>query len=471
MEANAMRESIQQAGRRAVELFAAVFDGPEESRVAPVCDRETVRRLFAGTIGEEGVGIETAVEEFVRLVPPHSMRTPHPLYLGLVNTSPLPGAVIGDLLVSTFNNNGGAFHQGPAMWGAEQAVLGEFARLLGLGDVVGMFLPGGSYANLHGLMLARTAKFPAWARSGPTALEKNPLVYTADASHLSVARGAFAMGLGRDNVVAIPAIGRGTLDPNALSERIRHDRRAGHEPFAVVATAGTTGTGAIDPIGSIADVCRDEDVWLHVDACYGGGAALLDELRGWFAGIDRADSLAVDPHKWFFMPMTAAIAFTRHPQLEAEAFDIPASYIPGDGQLDAFRRSIATSRRSSGMAVWLGLRAHGWNTIRDAVRRDIELTRLLERLLAERGFRALADGELSIACARWEPAGRDAAELDRLQVGIANEVVRRGIAWFATVNHGGETWLRFNILNLHTRERHIRKLTGVVHDVATGMIA
>ncbi|MCZ6815709.1 MAG: hypothetical protein O7F76_03295, partial [Planctomycetota bacterium] len=144
MDPDTTRENIRKAGRRAVDLFAEVFDGPEESRVSPGGDRESVRRLFADTLGDGGVGIETAVDDFARLALPHSMRTPHPLYLGLVNTSPLPAAVLGDLLVSTLNNNGGAFRQGPAMWGAEQAVLGEFARLLGLEGAHGMFLPGGS---------------------------------------------------------------------------------------------------------------------------------------------------------------------------------------------------------------------------------------------------------------------------------------------------------------------------------------
>ena len=210
-----------------------------------------------------------------------------------------------------------------------------------------------------------------------------PVLYTSDASHLSVARAALAMGIGKEGVVTIPATQRGILDVTALADRVAQDCRAGHKPFAVVAVAGTTGTGAIDPISAVADFCRDEDLWLHVDACYGGGALLLDEMRCHFEGIERADSVSIDPHKWFFIPMTAAIVFTRHPQHEQEAFDMPVSYIPSDGQVDAYRRGIATSRRCSGLTVWMALRAHGWNTIRDAVRRNIALSRLLEKLLEE----------------------------------------------------------------------------------------
>jgi aromatic-L-amino-acid decarboxylase len=261
----------------------------------------------------------------------------------------------------------------------------------------------------------------------------------------------------------LPGTGRGAIEPATLEERIERDRRQGGRPFAVVATAGTTGTGAIDPLLPIAEICSRHRLWLHVDACYGGAAVLLDELRPRFAGIERADSIAVDPHKWFFIPITAALLLTRHPELEQEAFAAgDTSYIPQHGGADAFLRGIPTSRRSSGLTVWMGLRAHGLSAVRDAVRRNIELTRLLEQLLAENGFRVLRDGELSVACARWETEAGDSAEADEVQARLAAEVVGSGEAWFSTTRHEGRTWMRFNLVNLHTREHHIRHLAELV---------
>jgi glutamate/tyrosine decarboxylase-like PLP-dependent enzyme len=453
------RDALRRAGRRAINLFVENFDGPEDHEVDPGSIRQTLRDLFRGTLADEGVGVEQAVEDFAALVLPHSMRTPHPLYLGLVNTTPLPGGVLGDLLVSTLNNNGGAFHQGPALNAAEGEVVREFARLFGIADARGMFLPGGSLANLHGLLLARARHFPDWEQHGPAALRGAPVLYTSEASHFSVTRAARALGLGADNVVSIGSVGRGAIDVASLLARVQADKAAGKRPFALSATVGTTGTGAIDPVAELTTLCRAYDLWLHVDACYGGGAYLLHHDRpAALTGIEQADSVAVDPHKWFYMPMTAAIVITPHADLEERAFEIDASYIPTDGVADPYRRGILTSRRCAGGMVWLALRAHGWNTIRDAVRRNIELTRLLERRLRERGFRVLPDGELSIACARWEPDDRPAERLDDLQTRIAEHVVRCGVAWFATVRHAGRLWLRFNILNLHTRERHIERL-------------
>jgi len=194
----------------------------------------------------------------------------------------------------------------------------------------------------------------------------------------------------------------------------------------------------------------------------------LESMRARFAGIERADTIAIDPHKWFFVPVTAALLLTVHRDVAQRAFATTAgSYIPTDGEPDAWQRGIPTTRRSSGLAVWMALRAHGWRTIRAAVKSNIQLTRLLESLLRERGFRVLEGGELSIACARWEPPAQTAEANDRIQDAIARDVVSSGKAWFSTMRHGGRTWLRFNMVNLYTRERHVRVLADLLANAAT----
>jgi aromatic-L-amino-acid decarboxylase len=393
------------------------------------------------------------------------MGTPHPLYLGLVNSSPLPAAVLADLLVSALNNNGGAFHQSPAMTACEAEVIRAFARLYGLPDQTeGMFLPGGTWATLQALVLARAR---ALGRRAPG---PGLRIYTSAAAHFSVARSAAVAGIGEEDIVILPTSGRGELGVELLAETIRRDRRAGKTPLAVVATVGTTGTGAVDPIAAIADLCASEETWLHIDGCYGGAIALLPELRALLAGVERAQSIAVDPHKWFFIPVTAAVLLVREAGLAARFFDTPhGSYIPGDGSVDAWRRGIPTTRRGSGFTAWMAIRAHGWQTIREAVRRNIGLTRLLEQLLAKCGFTVLPDGKLSIACARWEPSHGDGPSSDRLQEELMRRVVATGKTWFATVRHGGCTWLRFNMVNLHTREAHIRSLVDLLRESVRGL--
>ncbi len=459
------REPLEAAAKRAAELFVSIERGLEMRRVAPETTRSALQERFAVTLGENGVGLMSVLDEFERLILPDCMTTPHPLYLGLVNSSPLPAAALADLFISTLNNNGGASHQSPAMTACEAEVVRLFLELFGFpANADGMILPGGSFATLQGLVLARSRAFP----DGEL---RKPRIYTSEAAHFSVARSAFIAGIPLASVVAIPTRGRGEMIAEALAERIRQDCRAGATAVAVVATAGTTGTGALDPLAAIADICGHENVWFHVDACYGGAAILSEALRPRLSGIERADSIAVDPHKWFFIPVTAALLLTREREEARRAFATRhGSYIPEDGVVDAWQRGMPTTRRSSGLAVWMGLRAHGLAVVREAVERDKRFMRLLESLLAARGFCILEGGELSICCARFEPAGLSERELDALQTGITSEVVASGEAWFSTVIHAGRTWLRFNLVNLHTREEHIQRLANLVDRTARAIL-
>ncbi len=454
-------DELRAAALRAAEIYASFYADLEQRRVAPDTPPDEIDALFAGTIGDEGIGLESAVRDFEQRVLPHAMSTPHPMYFGLVNSSPLPAAPLGDLLVSMLNNNCGADHQSPPAAAAERELLRVFAALLRQPpDCAGMLLPGGTFATLQGLALARGARFPQWRLDGVRALDGAPRIYTADSAHFSVTRAAQVLGIGERNVRTLPSRARGTLDPRDLEAAIAADRDGGAVPFAVVANFGTTGTGAIDPLAAIADVCAAHDVWLHVDACYGGAAALLPELADLCAGLERADSIAVDPQKWFFTPLTAGLLLTKHPHLQVQEFGLQASYIPGGADQNPFLRGIPTSRRGTALTVWLALRAHGLESVRRAVRTNIESMRQLERKLAAQGFDVLPGGQLGIACARMAPAGWPAERIDRLQRAIAARAVDSGEAWFATVAHGGALWLRFNSVNLHSGPRHVERLAA-----------
>ena len=467
MNLDLSRKALSQAAERAADLFTEIYSGLEDRPVDPAVSREDLQQFFESSIQDQGVGLDVALSEFATQVLPHSMGTPHPLYLGLVNSSPLPAGPLADLLVSSLNNNGGAFHQSPAITLAEREVVQQFARLCGYDEnASGMILPGGTFANMQGLLLARDAHFPRWRTEGPWGLNGQPRLYVSDVAHFSVERAAAVIGIGQSGLVRIPSRERGVIDLRQLEQQILSDRAAGHLPFAVVANCGTTGTGAIDDIQGAVAICERYHLWLHVDACYGGGALLAHPQLPQLASTQRADSIAIDPHKWFFIPMTAGLVLTRHPKIELQAFDVATSYIPADGTVDAFRRGLPTSRRCTGLTVWMTLRAHGWNVIRDAVELNIRLIRKLESLLREAGFRVLEGGQLSIACARWEPQHVQESARDELQTRIARAVVATGRAWFSTVHHDGLVWLRLNLVNIHTREHHIETLAELITRVA-----
>lgn len=460
---------LEGAARQFAELFVEIYRNLEDRPVSRRPPFDELMEHFRGSLSEDGEGIPRLMEQLRQVVLPTSMGIPHPLYMGLVNSSPLPAAALTDLIVSALNNNGGGFEQSPPMYAAEEEVIRAFSELFGYepDESAGILLPGGSFAVLHGILLARTQHFPDWGTHGPWSLEGKPTLYVSEACHFSITRAAMAVGLGAESVIPIPVTGRGSMDVKVLDERIDEDRRSGRVPFCVAATAGTTGTGAIDPLNHLADLCQRERMWMHVDACYGGAAILVDELAPRFSGIERADSISVDPHKWFFIPMVAGLALTRHPEVETAAFDVTPSYIPQTGVVDRYRRGFASSRRGSGLTVWAGLHAHGWGTVREAVRRNITLSRALENALSAAGFHVLGGGELSVVCARWEPDDWEDEALDDLQMEIASAVADTGLAWFGTVFHEHRRWLRFNLVNLYVTEAHVQKLVKLLSEVAS----
>jgi len=365
------------------------------------------------------------------------------------------------------DNNCGAEHQGPSGAAAEREVLRVFGELfLGRDDATGLVLPGGSFANHHGILLARARAFPEWEAEGPTAVEGAPVLYVSEATHFSGARAGTTAGIGQKGVRLVPTEGRGSISSAALDEMIREDLDRGRRPFAVIATAGTTGTGAFDPLDRVADIAEAHGLWLHVDACYGGAARLLPELDARFVGMERADSIAVDPHKWFYMPLACSLVLTRHTPEQLNPFAIENSYIPKSSEVYPYQRGISTSRRGTAITLWMTLRAHGLDVIRQMVREDIRLTRRLEVRLAVAGFEILPDGELSVACARWVPTGVPDDETDALQERIVRAVIEADQAWFATVRHEGRTWLRLNILNVETTPADVDAIADAVASAA-----
>jgi aromatic-L-amino-acid/L-tryptophan decarboxylase len=450
---------LEAASEEASRLFVEIYEKLETRKVDPGIDFTSLVETFRGSLESEGVGLLEALRDFRERVFPNCLAIPHPLYLGLVNSSPLPGAALADHLISALNNNDGGVPQ--AALACEEEVIRSFKELYELPDAWnGLLLPGGGFTTLQGLLLARASAFPEIETDGFHSLRGIPRIYASEATHFTVARAAKEIGVGERNVVCAPSHGRGSIDVQGLAEHIRADRRKGNLPFAVVATIGTTGTGAVDPLRQIGELCGKEKLWLHVDACYGGAARLVPELKPLFEGIELADSISIDAHKWFFVPIAAGLLLTRHRDLECRIFGLSSgSYIPTHPVIYPLWRGIACSRRATGLGIWMALRAHGWNTIRRAVETNIRLIRALENGLAQNGFEILPGGQLSVACARWQGT-------DELQTQIASEIAASGDAWFATVRFGGRTWLRFNLLNLYTRPDHIQFLIERVTETA-----
>jgi aromatic-L-amino-acid/L-tryptophan decarboxylase len=411
-------------------LPARIAAGP----VARAGDAAEVRAEVATAFDLEGpLPAEEALRRAARLLAAHGVQVTHPRYFGLYNPSVRDVAVAADALVAAYNPQLAAWTHAPAAIEMERRALSALAGAMGFpADCAASFTSGGAEANFQGVLCALAARAPAWAAGGVAALPGPAVVYASEESHHSLVKIARACGLGEGALRHVAVDARLAMDPADLSRAIEADRAAGRWPLAVVATAGTTGAGAIDPLEQVADVAGREGIWLHVDAAYGGTAALSPRLRPALAGIGRADSVTWDAHKWLSVPLGAGMFFCRHRPAVARAFGVATSYMPaaGDPLQDPFTSSAQWSRRAAGVKVLLALAELGLPGWAAVVESMADLGEALRERLRAAGWELANATPLPVVCATLPGAP------ERIGA-VVSEVQRRGRAWVSEVSLAG----------------------------------
>jgi aromatic-L-amino-acid/L-tryptophan decarboxylase len=324
-----------------------------------------------------------------------------PRYFGLFDPAPAAMGVVAEALAAAFNPQLAAWVASPFAIEAEGYVIRALGARFGLraDSVDGTFTSGGAEANHTAVLTALTRSFPAFAERGLRGLPAQPVFYLSDEAHPSLLKAARATGLGEEGLRRVPVDARLRVDLDLLRTAIARDRSDGFAPFMVVATAGTTSAGVIDPISAVADIAAAENLWLHVDAAWGGAAALLPELRPALAGIARADSITFDPHKLLSVPIGAGLYLTRHAGLLDTTFQVSTSYVPGTAELvDPYTHSLQWSRRFIGLKVLLALAVAGWDGYATVLRHQLEMAELLRRRLEETDWQLVNDTPLPLVC-------------------------------------------------------------------------
>jgi glutamate/tyrosine decarboxylase-like PLP-dependent enzyme len=446
----------------------------ERMPALPVGGRATAAEVRAAVTREipmEPLSSDELMAALRTLVFEHATYTGHPGFMAYISGSgTIPGAA-ADLLAAAMNQNVGGWRLSPGATEIELHLVRWFAHRLGLPDTAGGYVTtGGAMASFVALKAARDAR-AGWkirelgARAGPC------LTYYASAEvHDVNTRAADMLGLGRDAVRVIPCDAEHRMRVDALTTAIERDLRAGRQPIAVIATAGTVSTGAIDPLDEIADVCATHGLWMHVDGAYGGVAAMTDVLRPLFRGIERADSVAFDPHKWLYTPHSGGVIVVRDMQTLADAFAIEPSYVHEDKELtgrgvDLYALGPQFSRGFHALKIWVSLLAHGWDAYQRRIAHDVALARyLFDRAAAHPELEALAGPpSLSIACFRYVPrALRDdrSAEgyLDKLNERLMSELQLGGRVFPSNAVLDGRFALRACIVNFRTEAADIDAL-------------
>ena len=467
--------------RGASDVFAELIERLPSLPVARRWQQEDVEKALARDIADDPMDDTELLAYLREMVFEYSVYAGHPRFMAYITgTGTVPGAV-ADLIASGVNMNAGGWRLGPAATEIELSLLRWFAAQFGLpAGAGGLLVTGGAMANFVGLKVARDVKAGWDIRHQGMHAGPQMVLYASQEVHVVSDRAADMLGMGTDAVRKIPVDEGLRLRPADLREAIARDREAGRLPFAVVASAGTVTTGAIDPLEEIADIGAQEDLWLHVDAAYGGPAVLAEDLRPLFAGIERADSIAFDPHKWLYTPHSGGCILIRDMSDQVASFEVSPAYIHLDrehaGQgLDFSSMGPQFSRSFQALKVWVSLLAHGRRAYAARISHDTALARYMgARVQQHPELELAAPVGLSICCFRYVPGGlaegpeRDAYVSD-LNEHLMSHLQADGRAFCSNAHLDGKWALRACIVNFRTEATDVDALLDVVVELGRAL--
>lgn len=454
-------EEFRHLARRVTDEAAEFFTSLSDRRVFPTTSGDQTSAIFDTAAPERGLGA-TALDE-LPVIAAHA-RAGSGRFFGYVLGSGEAIAALGDLYASALNQNVTAWRSSPAAVTIERVVVRWLSAAIGCVGFGGSLTSGGSLANLMGLAMAREARMPANEHGA-----RPCVIYASDEVHMSVPKAVALLGLGRANLRLVPTDDEFRISVKELEAAIVRDRAAGRDPIAIVASAGTINSGAIDPLVEVGQVAAANDLWLHVDGAYGALAALAAPEK--FKGLAAADSISLDAHKWLYQPLDCSLVLYRDVELARRTFAYTGAYAkslhedPVEG-FSFFEESIELSRRFRALKLWLSLRYHGFEKFRDAIRKDLGHAQLLAQLIKEeRTLELLAPVELSAVCFRWNN-GSEERSLDRRNAEILQHLIQRGRVYLSNANIRGSFALRACIVNHRTTDEDVAAIVTEVRAAA-----
>ena len=454
---------FREAGHRVVDWIADYLEGvegrPVLARVAP----GEIAGMLPDSPPSEGEPIGAILDDIDRVVMPGVTHWNHPgfmAYFGITGSAP---GILGEAITAALNVNAMLWRTGPAATELEGRVLDWLRQLLGLPEgLSGHIQDTASSSTLVALAAAREAAGLGIRDAGMCGRALPRLrLYCSEEAHSSVEKSAIMLGIGREGVVRIPTDEEFRMDSERLGAAIRADREAGMQPFCVVATVGTTSTTSIDPLPQIARICREEGLWMHVDAAYGGAAGAIQSMRGIWDGVEGADSIVVNPHKWLFVPIDCSALFLRDPAGVRQAFSLVPEYLTtpeGDGVVNLMDYGHALGRRFRSLKLWMVLRYFGSRGIAARLEEQIRLARELVSWIDDAiEWERMAPAPFSTVCFRYRREGMTDAEADEMNERLLAEVNASGEVFLSHTRLRGRYTLRIAIGNLRTTGAHVKR--------------
>lgn len=468
-----LAEEHERLGRAVTAIVAEYAGRLDSTHVASDATPHQLEKLFEEPFPEQGIPAEAILDRVKCDVFAHAMNVPSPRYYGQFNPTPLPIGVWADALASSLNQNAGAWRNGPTAAIIEARVIRWLCELVGYDSTsFGTLASGGTEANLISLKCARDRAHATATERGLRSAPGELTVYASEQAHFSVERSLDILGMGRGSLRKIETDDGFHICADALRKQIEADRDSGCLPCCVVGIAGTTSTGVIDPLPELSEIARQNNCWYHIDAAYGGTMAFSARHRDKLRGLELADSITFDPHKWMFVPFACGAVLVREGgRVLRDGFDITPEYLNEDRggtdvEFDFFRYGQLGTRRFNSLKLWMAMKFMGRNGYATVIERQIELTEYLAgciNQLAE--FETIGPVETAVCCFKFSPQGFadiDGSEQDRLQQRLQQAIEKSGEAWITTTVLKGRRVLRANINSFLTERRHIDDLVELL---------
>lgn len=456
-------------GHEVVDMLADYLDTVEHRALFPDIAPSRLDDLFREPLPREPLAADAVLDELREKLLPYCTHVSHPGYFGLITPSPAPAGILGDFIASALNQNIGEYTVGPSAVAMERRTVRWLCDMAGYDERAGGNLTsGGMMANFIGIKLARDRV------SGDAAQHDGVRdrwgVYVSDQRHVSVDKAVDAVGIGRSALRTLPTDDEFRIRIDALEQAIALDRKAGVRPMCIVANTGSTNTGAIDPVLELRRIADREGMWLHIDAAYGGGMLLSRKTPGLLDGIDRADSITIDPHKWFYAPLDAGAILVRDAARLEASFGLRPPYLTDEldtagERYQYYVHGFEQSRRFRGLKVWMSFKRYGADQIGDWIDANVDQAKRLWSLVQDHDdFEAAARPAMSAICIRYRPpdGGLDETRLARLHHEVARRIEQSGRFWITTTLLKDRWWFRINPVNLHTRPEHMDELLELI---------
>jgi aromatic-L-amino-acid decarboxylase len=440
-------------------------------RVTPEATPAELEKLFDEPLPEKGIALEEILARFRDDIAPNAMGVPSPRYFGQFNPTPLPVGVWADALSSMLNQNAGAWRNGPTSAMIEARVIRWLCDLLNYGSKsFGTLASGGSEANLIALKCARDSVAASIKDRGVRTAPADLVFYASEQCHYSIDKSADILGLGREGLRKIPTDDRFHIRVDALQKAIAQDREAGLLPCCIIGVAGTTSTGVIDPLEELAAIAWENRCWYHIDAAYGGPLAFSPKYSDMIRGIEQADSITFDPHKWMFVPFACGATLVREGgRVLRDAFDMTPEYLSedrggADVEFDFFRYGQMGTRRFNSLKLWMAIKFMGREGYARTVEHQVGLTKYLaQQIDSLKDFKRVGEVETAVCCFRLLPDNLElGAESDRLQQRLQQIIEGSGEAWLTTTVLHGRRAMRVNINSFLTEQHHIDDLVKLL---------